>query len=325
MATHVYRRPFDYRAKASPQRLAFNANYAQASAVTLALPPQVRPRGGVFRRSFDVAPSRAFFVPSTQQESGGSTSIAFSCSATLEGLVDPTTTVVYFSNVVRARARWERKRYDEAPIRLLQANAQYTSWQPTGEAYLAFSNTATAVAQAHVSGSASLSFANSSTGQLTARCIGQTSITFASVAVTANETPIFGSTSLSFTNSAAPQMQTGGSTTLSFTVMATNAVSELTGSSTLRFTNSAILVPFSDQTAVEVPYLIGFTQAPAEALISSMYCIPSVIGTGGTVVSQSPVAFSTVPRGTTITITMGGPVNSVSRRRRGGQVPYNLK
>lgn len=73
-----------------------------------------------------------------------------------------------------------------------------------------------------------------------------------------------------------------------------------------------------------VPYLIGYTQAPAEAVIRSIYCTPSVVGSTGTVTAQDPAAFTYVDRGSTITITLGGAINSVSSsRRRRGQVPYN--
>jgi hypothetical protein len=77
-------------------------------------------------------------------------------------------------------------------------------------------------------------------------------------------------------------------------------------------------------TWVIVPYLIGYTQTPAEAVINAIYCVPSVIGTTGTVSAQSPDAFTLVPRGTTITITLGGDINSNSHRKhRGhGQPPY---
>lgn len=76
-------------------------------------------------------------------------------------------------------------------------------------------------------------------------------------------------------------------------------------------------------TWVIVPYLIGYTQTPAEAVIEAIFCVPSVIGTEGTVTAQSPDPFTLVPRGTTVTITLGGSINSVSsRRHRGGQLPY---
>lgn len=72
-----------------------------------------------------------------------------------------------------------------------------------------------------------------------------------------------------------------------------------------------------------VPYLIGDTQTAAEMRIASIYCVPSVVGTTGTVTAQDPAAFTYVDRGSTITITLGGAINSVSGRRRRGQVPYN--
>lgn len=72
-----------------------------------------------------------------------------------------------------------------------------------------------------------------------------------------------------------------------------------------------------------VPYLIGDTQEAAEMRIESICCVASVIGTTGTVTAQDPAAFTYVDRGTTITITLGGAVNSSRGRRRRGQVPYN--
>lgn len=72
-----------------------------------------------------------------------------------------------------------------------------------------------------------------------------------------------------------------------------------------------------------VPYLIGYTQTPAEAVIAAVHCVSSVIGTTGTVTAQDPAAFTYVDRGSTITITLGGAINSVSSRRRRGQIPYN--
>lgn len=68
---------------------------------------------------------------------------------------------------------------------------------------------------------------------------------------------------------------------------------------------------------VTVPYLIGSTLTPALTAIASIYCVPSVNGTSGTVVFQSPDAFTYVDRGSVITITLGGPVNHSSGDRRG--------
>lgn len=72
-----------------------------------------------------------------------------------------------------------------------------------------------------------------------------------------------------------------------------------------------------------VPYLIGSMQAPAEAVIRSIYCLPSVVGSTGTVTAQDPNAFTYVDRGSTITITLGGLINSSANPRRRGQTPYN--
>lgn len=72
-----------------------------------------------------------------------------------------------------------------------------------------------------------------------------------------------------------------------------------------------------------VPYLIGDTQVAALMRIASIYCVPSVIGSSGTVTAQDPAAFTYVDRGSTITVTLGGAVNNSRGRRRRGQVPYN--
>jgi hypothetical protein len=65
-----------------------------------------------------------------------------------------------------------------------------------------------------------------------------------------------------------------------------------------------------------IPYVIGMTEGPATIALLSVHMVVVVVGTGGTVVSQSPDAFTTQDRGTTVTITMGGPIYSSSRRRR---------
>ena len=72
-----------------------------------------------------------------------------------------------------------------------------------------------------------------------------------------------------------------------------------------------------------VPWLIGDTQDAAEMRIASIHCVANVIGTTGTVTAQDPEAFTLIERGSTITITLGGPINSSRGRRRRGQVPYN--
>ena len=77
------------------------------------------------------------------------------------------------------------------------------------------------------------------------------------------------------------------------------------------------------ETDVTVPYLIGYTQAPAEIAIAAIYCTPDVTGTTGTVTAQDPDAFTVVPRGTTISITLGGAINSVPSNRRRALPPYN--
>jgi hypothetical protein len=87
------------------------------------------------------------------------------------------------------------------------------------------------------------------------------------------------------------------------------------------FTSTTVAAPAALQEIV--PYLIGDTQAAAEMRIASIYCVPSVIGTTGTVTAQDPAAFTLIDRGSTITITLGGAVNNARGRRRRGQVPYN--
>jgi PASTA domain-containing protein len=87
------------------------------------------------------------------------------------------------------------------------------------------------------------------------------------------------------------------------------------------FTSTTATAPAAVQELV--PYLIGMTQSQAEAVIEALHCIPSVIGTSGTVTAQDPVAFTYVDRGSTVTVTLGGAINNASSRRRRGQVPYN--
>lgn len=82
------------------------------------------------------------------------------------------------------------------------------------------------------------------------------------------------------------------------------------------------LGPLSDLLEV-VPYLIGREEYAARMRIESIYCIPEVTGSGGTVVTQSPAAFTLVNRHSPIQITMGGPFNfSRSDRRRKGLPTY---
>lgn len=71
-----------------------------------------------------------------------------------------------------------------------------------------------------------------------------------------------------------------------------------------------------------VPYLIGDTEDAVRVRIEALYLVLQVNGTDGTVVSQFPPFLTLVDRGTTVIVTMGGPINSVSGRRRGGQQPY---
>ena len=70
-----------------------------------------------------------------------------------------------------------------------------------------------------------------------------------------------------------------------------------------------------------VPYLIGMTQSHAEAVIAALHCLASVTGSTGTVTIQDPEAFTLIERGETISITLGGPINNGSSRRRGRGLP----
>jgi beta-lactam-binding protein with PASTA domain len=78
---------------------------------------------------------------------------------------------------------------------------------------------------------------------------------------------------------------------------------------------------YSEDTRVTVPYLIGYTQEPAQAVIASIYCTAVLSGSGGTVTAQSEPAFSLVERGTSITITMGGTIHKVRTRTRQSGLP----
>lgn len=75
-------------------------------------------------------------------------------------------------------------------------------------------------------------------------------------------------------------------------------------------------------TDVIVPYLIEDVLSAALMRIASIYCVANVIGTTGSVTIQSPVAFTRVPRGTTITITLGGTIKGSGSRR--AQAPYGV-
>jgi hypothetical protein len=68
-----------------------------------------------------------------------------------------------------------------------------------------------------------------------------------------------------------------------------------------------------------IPYVIGATEGPATAALNSIHMSVTVIGSGGTVTAQSVEAFTLADRGTTVTITMGGPINTAPSRRR---APY---
>lgn len=75
-----------------------------------------------------------------------------------------------------------------------------------------------------------------------------------------------------------------------------------------------------------VPYLIGALEASARFMLTQIHLVPNVIGSGGSVVSQDIEPFTLVPRGTVVTITMGGPVNNPPRNPRGRGWPnYNSR
>lgn len=75
-------------------------------------------------------------------------------------------------------------------------------------------------------------------------------------------------------------------------------------------------------TDVIVPYLIEDVLSAALMRIASIYCTAVVIGTTGSVTIQDPVAFTRVPRGTTITITLGGAIKGSGSRR--ARAPYGV-
>lgn len=113
----------------------------------------------------------------------------------------------------------------------------------------------------------------------------------------------------------------------SATITVGNVVETIPANPTLVALGSQVLVYVSAAASSAditetVPYLIGYTQAPAEAAIASLYCVSSVVSSGGTVASQSPAAFTQVDRGATIQITMGGTITSVSTQWRAA-APYN--
>lgn len=78
----------------------------------------------------------------------------------------------------------------------------------------------------------------------------------------------------------------------------------------------------NQDTVVTVPYLIGKTESTARARITSLMCVPDVVGSGGSVLAQSPAFMTQVDRGSTIQITMGGPLNQSKAIRYRGLPPY---
>lgn len=83
--------------------------------------------------------------------------------------------------------------------------------------------------------------------------------------------------------------------------------------------------PGAEDLRVTIPYLIGSTADAAIATIQALHLVASVTGSTGTVTAQDPAHMTLVNRGTTVNITLGGEINSVSRHRTRGQQPYNFK
>jgi hypothetical protein len=79
-----------------------------------------------------------------------------------------------------------------------------------------------------------------------------------------------------------------------------------------------------DQYLEIIPYLIGATEESARTMIGQIYMVASVTGSSGTVVSQNPAAFTTALRGATVSITLGGDINTPTEETSGGQTPYRL-
>lgn len=71
-----------------------------------------------------------------------------------------------------------------------------------------------------------------------------------------------------------------------------------------------------------VPYLIGDTLEAALMRIASIYCVPDVTGSTGTVTLQSPDHMTLVSRGSTISIILGGPLYTGSGGNSRARAPY---
>lgn len=80
--------------------------------------------------------------------------------------------------------------------------------------------------------------------------------------------------------------------------------------------------PYAQTQHYTVPYLIGSTEDAARVMIEAIHATVVVIGSGGTVVSQSPAFMQTILKGQTITITMGGVIEHTRRRHKHGLPPY---
>lgn len=325
MVPYVYRQPHDYRAPDHNRRLLYQqASTEGTQVVTYRGPPRLIYSKGVFRQDYTVVPGERFHPPITQ-DPGGSTSLTFAASGTLIGELDPTGVVVAFSRVLKERGQWQRQPYDETPIRSL--NPLYTSWQPTGASLLKFTPTGELLATLQGSATTSLSFTVTGAAAPSGNLIGTSSLTFHATGNTDGSTLIAGTATLSFVPSASISLVgfISGSSSISFEVASNFLPAAIEGSASLRFTTLGDAVLIFPPTQEIVPYLIGYTQEPAETAIEQIHCVASVVGSTGTVTAQDPVAFSLVDRGTTITITLGGAVNSVSKGKRRGQQPYNTR
>ena len=74
--------------------------------------------------------------------------------------------------------------------------------------------------------------------------------------------------------------------------------------------------------AVVVPYVIGKTVALAASRISGAGFVVFIQAGTGTVTAQDPPAFVLRPRGSAVTVTLGGIVRGAPSRRKRGLPPY---
>lgn len=74
--------------------------------------------------------------------------------------------------------------------------------------------------------------------------------------------------------------------------------------------------------SIEVPYLIGKTAAVAADRIVGAGFTAFVMAGVGTVTAQDPPAFVRRPRGSAVTVTLGGIIRGAPSRRKRGLPPY---